>query len=148
MNRLRHIIHDQDLDKFDELIYKREEQAMLKSKTAPESLKFKQFLANKDSSESSFECPENETNNDNNDENDENQVVKSPTQRYLPVPQERDEQHSEDSGVEINNTSFTRNSRYLFFFILLITSYHSRKPIPINTFLFTNHRLRLLSTYR
>ncbi len=114
MNRMRNFVRDDDLDKFDELIYKREEQAMLKSKTAPESLKFKQFLAKQDSSESSFECPDLETNNDHNDENNDNSInhiEKNPTTRYLPVPQDRDEQHSEDSGVEINNTGFTRNSR-------------------------------------
>ncbi|CAG2110719.1 unnamed protein product [Medioppia subpectinata] len=126
MNRLRTFIRDDDLDKFDELIYKREEQAMLKSKTAPEALKFKQFKQ-QDSTDSSFDCPDvdgNDSGLNHNEISDENDMNDKPMTRYLPVPHDRvgvggvgvgglggDDQPSDDSGAEINNLNFSINQK-------------------------------------
>ena len=118
MNRIRIFIRDDDLDKFDELIYKREEQAMLKSKTTPESIKFKQFKA-QDSSESSFDCPDVDSNDTNinhidvNDENSTNHLNDKTITRYLPVLHDRvgqpvDEHNSEDSGPDANHLTFNQ----------------------------------------
>ena len=117
MNRIRIFIRDDDLDKFDELIYKREEQAMLKSKTTPESLKFKQFQQ-QDSIDSSYDGPDviandnNLNHNEVNDENNVNHLNEKPMTRYLPVPHDRvgpEENNSSDSGPEANDVNFNRN---------------------------------------
>lgn len=48
-----HVVRPEDVDRFDELLYKREEQkAMLKSKALPKEIKFKGFFSKHDSSES------------------------------------------------------------------------------------------------
>jgi hypothetical protein len=116
MNRIRIFIRDEDLDKFDELIYKREEQAMLKSKTAPEAIKFKQFKA-QDSSETEPDSTDAQLNhNEVNDENNSNNMNDKSIARYLPVPHNRsrisaEEPNSDESGPDANDVSFNQTNQ-------------------------------------
>lgn len=66
---LNHIVRREDVDKYDQLLYKMQEQAALKCKSVPQAIKFQRFFTkhNDDSSETSSSPYDNDDNSSTDD---------------------------------------------------------------------------------